>query len=124
MPSGGKRPGAGKKKGTKHKKTLEQQMALELMRNKILSQWKELIKAKIDLALGVFEMKQVKGSGQVRVYSRLPDGGALEYLFSVVVGRPRETIDLKVGELDELTKSIRSILDRKQGKIGKKSDLE
>lgn len=114
MPSGGKRPGSGKKKGSKHKKTIEQQIALELMRNKVLAKWEELIKAKIDLALGVFEMKQVKGSGRVRIYSRLPDGGALEYLFSVVVGRPRETIDLKVGELDELTKTIRGILDRKQ----------
>lgn len=104
-PKGHKKWG-GKKKGSKHKETIEKEMALEVMRKIVLKKWQPLIDKKIELAEGVF-VKNLKG-----VYKEKPDSQSLEYLFSMVVGRPKEAVDLNISNIKELQGFISSILKK------------
>lgn len=91
----------GKKKGSKHKNTIEQELALEFLRNKIREKWGELIDTKIELAKGIWAEKVIlKGKKKklVRVYQELPDSNSLEYLFSMVVGKPKQSLELGINE--------------------------
>lgn len=114
--AGGKRPGAGRKKGSKSKKTIEQQLALGIMRERVLKKWDALIEAKMEMALGVFTIKYIPGKDgkkqRAKVYQKLPDSGSLEYLFSMVVGKPKENVDLKIKGIQELTDKISEILKK------------
>ena len=83
----------GKKKGSKNKKTIEQEMALELLRKKIRENWDDLINTKLELAKGIWAQKII-GKGIVKVYKEKPDSNSLEYLFSMVVGKPKENLDI------------------------------
>ena len=86
----------GKKKGSKHKKTIEQELTLGFLRKQIMKKWRPLIDAKIRLALGIYvQRKIVLGKGHkktelVRVYKKPPDSASIEYLISMVVGKPKE----------------------------------
>jgi len=65
MPSGGARPGAGKPRGCKHKKTLEQEVALDLYKQRILNNLLPLIRAQFNQAEGMtvmFQRRKVKNS--------------------------------------------------------------
>lgn len=91
----------GKKKGSKHKKTIEQELALQFLRDKVREKWEELIDTKIELAKGIWAEKVIlrgKKKKLVRIYQELPDSNSLEYLFSMVVGRPKQRLELGVGE--------------------------
>lgn len=89
----------GKKKGSKHKKTIEQEMALEILRKEIRKYWGELIKTKVELAKGIYVEKKVpvgKGAKKmlVIVYKKTPDGKSLEWLIEMVVGKPKESVEV------------------------------
>lgn len=95
----------GKKKGNKHKKTIAQEMALETMREEIRQRMfgeDGLLSKKFELANGVWRIRTVKDSfGNVietKVYKEKPDSQSLEYLFSMVVGKPKESFEVK-GEI-------------------------
>lgn len=110
---GGKRPGAGRKKGSKLAKTLEKEQALDFMRKEILKKFTPLLDAKLDLALGHYEMKKDE-EGEVRVYKKAPNGSAIEYLFAMVVGKPKEEVENKIDGLDKLTDAIGQLLKPKK----------
>ena len=114
--AGGKRKGAGRKKGSIGKKTIEEKMALSEFRKKVLEKWEGLIDKKIALAEGVFVMKPVKVGGvvvDVKVYKEKPDGQALEYLFSMVVGRPTDKLQIiedPASKVDKTSKQYKEFL--------------
>ncbi len=93
-----------KKKG-KHKKTIEQEKALEFLRGEIRKNWGDLIDTKIQLAKGIW-VERVIRDGTVKVYQEKPDSSSLEYVFSMVVGKPKESL--------ELSGKIESILSKEQ----------
>ena len=90
-----------KKKG-KHKKTIEQEKALEFLREAIRDNLPELIQNKLELAKGIWVEKVVvlkDSKGKVtrtnaRVYRVAPDSDAIEDLFDRVVGKPKQLVDL------------------------------
>ena len=98
MAKGGKRPGAGRKQGSKGKKTIEQEMALSILREEIRKHWKDLINKKLELAKGIWVERRI-GKNLVAVSKKEPDSSSLEYLFSMVVGKPKEILELNTGEL-------------------------
>ena len=102
---------AGRKKGKRSIAKIVQEKALIVLRDEVLKEWKVLIERKMDLAKGVFEIKNVPREGKVKVFSRLPDSGSLEYLFSMCVGKPKENVDIKVKGIQELTEKIQAILE-------------
>lgn len=57
---GGKRNGTGPKKGSKHKKTLEQKIALDTIRQRVLKNAQKLINSQLNLAYGVSYLFKVK----------------------------------------------------------------
>lgn len=109
----------GRPKGSKNKKTIEQELALELLREKVREKWDELMNAKLDLALGCKVLKQTwsngKKVGEEYVYKEKPDSGSIEYLQAMVVGKPKTTTDVNVAtkRIEETQKSIQKILDKK-----------
>lgn len=50
---GGKRPGAGRARGSKNKKTIEQEVAMQEMRDRIIRSKDELLNSQMNLAMGV-----------------------------------------------------------------------
>lgn len=98
MVKGGKRPGAGRKQGSKSKKTIEQEKALEVLREEIRKNWGELLQSKLELAKGIWVERRI-GKNRAFVYREKPDSQSLEYLFSMVVGKPKETLELEGGKL-------------------------
>jgi hypothetical protein len=106
----------GRVKGSKNKKIVKQEFALEVMREKIRAEWDELISAKLGLAKGVWTEKKLNGvEGAVKVYKDKPDGDSLEYLFSMVAGRPKEALDInlttKAKKLEDIQNKITKIAD-------------
>lgn len=86
----------GKLSAKKRKKTLEKEALLLVMKEKILDKWGDLIDKKIELANGVYVMKPVVQNGKVidvKVYKEKPDGQALEYLFSLMIGKPKDEVE-------------------------------
>jgi len=116
---GGKRPGAGRPPGSKGKKTLEDQEALKLFRDMILKKWEPIFKAKLDLALGTKILKQTwsngKKVGDEYVYQDKPDSGSLEYLISLIVGKPKGSVDINLNAqtVEELQNKIKEQLEKK-----------
>lgn len=116
-PKGHKKYGGGMKTGQKTKKTLEQTETLELMREKITERMfgeDGLLKKKFELANGVYVMKPIKVDGvvvDVKVYKEKPDSQSLEYLFSMVVGKPSDKMDLNIHSKDikELAEAIKKL---------------
>jgi len=105
---GGKRPGSGRPKGSQNKKTIEEKMALAELRKKVLEEWEDLISKKIELAKGIYVIKPIKIKGKVvdvKVYQKEPDGQALEYLFSMVVGRPLDKLQVIEDETMKVDKT-------------------
>lgn len=102
----------GRPKGTRSIKRIAQERAIEVLKNKVLEEWEPLIETKIKLALGVYILKKVDGKIE-HVYLEKPDSGSLEYLFSMVVGRPKENMNLRIKGIQELTESVRKILGGK-----------
>lgn len=102
----------GIKKGGKHKKTIQKEMALELMQKEILKRMFEkdgLLQKKIELANGIYVMKPIRVGGvvvDVKVYKERPDSNSLEYLFSMLVGKPKESLDVEIGASKELLEAI------------------
>jgi hypothetical protein len=112
--SKGKQKTGGRKKGQKNKKTIEQEMALEFMRQRIREEWEGLIDVKIELAKGIWA-ERVIGGDLVKVFKEKPDGVALEYLFSMVVGKPKEAMDIHLigttKKLEDIQNKITKIAD-------------
>jgi hypothetical protein len=110
----------GKKKGSKHKKTIAQEQALEFLREKIRRDFDELYEAKIALAKGVYIIKPVEDNlGKVinaKAFKEKPDGQSIEYLFSLVVGKPKEKmdVDVKSSDIEKLALAIKKLADEKQ----------
>jgi len=99
-----------KKRGP-NKKTIEEKMALSILRKRVLNKWRPLIDKKIELAEGVFVMKPVKVGGvivDVKVYKEKPDGQALEYLFSMVVGRPMDKLEVSDNSKSKVDKTSKA----------------
>jgi len=114
---GGKREGAGRPRGSKDPKTIAKEKALEVLRNEILREWLPLIQTKIALANGVYVIKPIRQAGRVvdvKVYKEKPDSQSLEYLFNMVVGKPKENLDLNLGikEMKKIQDDIKQILER------------
>ena len=128
---GGSREGAGRPAGSKSRKTVEQEQALEFLRQRIRDDWEDLINRKIELAKGIYVMKDIKRGAdgkiiEAKVYRTKPDSQSLEYLLSIVVGKPTEKIEqsiiLKKGGIEdlsneELDRQIRVLEARKTAKI-------
>ncbi len=96
----------------KRKKTLEKEALLLIMKEKIDSIWGELIDKKIELAKGIYVLKPVVENGQVvdaKVYKDKPDGGALEYLFSMRVGKPKDQVEYSgsVGNYQDIPQELK-----------------
>lgn len=112
--SKGKQKTGGRKKGQKNKKTIEQEMALEFMRQRIREEWGDLIDVKIELAKGIWA-ERVIGGDLVKVYKEKPDGVSLEYLFSMVVGRPKEALDVNMmgqtKKIEDIQNKITKIIE-------------
>jgi len=123
----------GKKKGSKHKKTIEQEKALEFLREAIREHLPELIRNKLELARGIWceklvEVKDKKGKVKItkaRVYREKPDSGAIDSLLDRVVGKPASLMDF--GALipttviinvtsEEVAKAKKRIESKKNGK--------
>lgn len=102
----------GKMSAHKRKKTLEKEALLLIMKEKIDSIWGELIDKKIELAKGIYVLKPVIQDGKVvdaKVYSEKPDGGALEYLFAMRVGKPKDSFEYSgsVGSYQEIPAELK-----------------
>jgi len=110
--SGGKRPNAGRPKGAKNKKTIEQTMALEMLRERISAEWKEIINSIIQLALGVWVERKI-GAKKIKVYQKAPDAKAIEYLMDRFIGKVTQPVGEGKDGLSELTNTIRAILEKK-----------
>jgi len=109
----------GRPKGSKNKKTIKQEIALDEMRKEIRKQWFPLLEAKMALALGLKVLKQTwsngKKVGEEYVYKEKPDGGSIEYLQAMVVGKPKGSLDMNVGgeKIEKMQNNIKKILDKK-----------
>jgi hypothetical protein len=53
-----------------------------------------LLKAKFDLALGHYEVRENKEGELCDVYFVKPDGNAIQYLLNQTVGKPKETVEI------------------------------
>lgn len=108
----------GKVIGSKHKKTIEQELALEFLRERIRENWEELIDTKLELAKGIWVERKIRGKNKVRVYQKDPDSNSLEYVFSLVVGKPKEQLDINVNvklkKLEEIQNKINKVIDGKK----------
>lgn len=102
----------GRQKGQKNKRTIEQEKTLEYLRQEIRKEWQPLIKTKIELAKGIW-VEKIIGKESVKVYQEIPDSNSLEYLFSMVVGKPKEhlDIDFKVKELKGIQDGVQSLVE-------------
>lgn len=92
----------GKKPGSKHKKTLQQEMALEAIRERYRQEIPDLVERKIDLAKGLKVVRFIieknkkgkKTRRRLEYYERDPDSKAIEEIFDRVVGKPKSLWDL------------------------------
>ena len=83
--TGGARPGAGRKKGTN---AIEAEKLREFLIEKVREKANELAAAKMDLALG-HRFQDSEG----HVYTKSPDGAAIQYLLNQAIGKPKETVE-------------------------------
>jgi hypothetical protein len=96
------------------------------MKEKILDKWGDLIDKKIELANGVYVMKPVVQNGKVvdvKVYKEKPDGQALEYLFSMMIGKPKDEVEHSgsVGMYQDIPEELKEqIREFKEWKNNKK----
>jgi hypothetical protein len=104
---GGPQPGSGRPKGKKNAKTILQEEALAFMRKTIVKEWEPLLLAQMELAKGVTVRVDEK------IYKKAPDNVALQYLFAMVVGKPKESVDIKHEGLSELTEVVAKLLEKK-----------
>ena len=99
----GRKKTGGKKHGNKHRKTIEQEMALEFIRQEIRKNLPALIGDKIEIAKGIWveqlvELPTKKGKPKkfkAKVYRKLPDPRAIEELLNRVVGRPKMSFEME-----------------------------
>jgi len=109
----------GRPKGSKNKKTIEQELALEQLREKVREKWGPLLEAKMDLALGLKVVKQTwsngKKVGEEYVYKEKPDSGSIEYLQAMVVGKPKGNLDMNIAGkgIEKIQNNVKKILDKK-----------
>ena len=90
MHRGGLRPNAGRKKANH---TIEAEAARKAVIEAVVQKLQPLLRAKFDLALGVFR-EELTDEGDVRVYQETPDGNAIQYLLNQTIGKPAETHQL------------------------------
>ena len=114
----GRKKTGGVKKGKIKKFSTSKELALERMRQKIARKWTKLVNAKIALAEGVWVMKPVMKKGKLvktKVYQEKPDSLSLEYLFSIMVGKPTEKIDFsgKITSLELNQDQFSQIIQRR-----------
>lgn len=97
----------------KQKKTIEKEMALEEMRKEILKEWKPLIDVKMALAKGIKMVSYKLGKDTPVIYEKAPDGNSIEYLISMVVGKPKESLEVE-GKI-ELEATIQQVISKVYG---------
>lgn len=120
--NGGQRRGAGRPKGSySHKKIVELE-ARNILVERVLNNWKPLIDAKVDLALGDYYYEKIDGKGEVRkVYKNEPDSLSINHLIEYVIGKPKASVSLdgevKTPDLKEsvekLGETIQNILENR-----------
>jgi len=109
----------GRPKGSKNNKTIEQEEALNQLREKVRVKWDELLEAKMSLALGCKTLRQSwsngKKVGEEYVYKEKPDSGSIEYLQALVVGKPKGNLDVNVAgkKIEEIQNRIKQSFDKK-----------
>jgi hypothetical protein len=89
MPKGGARKGAGRKKA---QHTIETEAMRAFIVSKVKENLEPLLTAQLDLALGHL-VQETDDEGGERVYSKSPDGKAIEYLLNQSIGKPTEFIE-------------------------------
>ena len=90
---GGKRPGAGRKKGLASIKAEE---ARSYTVKRIAEELEPILSAQIELAKGAY-YEEIDGTeGVRRVYKSLPDSRVAAFLINQLIGRPKETAEIKV----------------------------
>lgn len=96
MAKGGKQPGAGRPKGSVSKSTALALAMREKLVERVNKEFKPLIDAKLDLALGYYEAFTNDQGDVVRAYRKPPDNMAIQYLLNQAIGKPKETMDLGI----------------------------
>lgn len=90
---GGKRPGAGRKKGLASIKAEE---ARSYTVKRIAEELEPILAAQIELAKGSC-YEEIDGvEGVRRVFKRLPDPRVASFLINQLIGRPKETAEVKI----------------------------
>ncbi len=113
----GGRPKGSKGKKTKAKK-IEEQKAMKVFKDMVLKKWGPLITAKLNLAEGVYYERTLFGNKKLtRIYKKAPDGGAIEYLISMIVGKPKDETPPPVSITIQLS---RVSVKKAEGRIKKK----
>lgn len=111
---GGYRVGAGRPKGSKNRKTIVELEARTALVNRILAEWDPIIDTMLSVGLGKAKYVDTKDGKEI-IYLKAPSPQVLLELVSFVVGKPKLEFSGAVNtpQLDELTKDIRSILEKK-----------
>ena len=91
---GGKQPGAGRKKGTKTQVTIAKEKAREFMIDQIAKELRPIVTAQVEAAKGMY-VQDFIGTLKVKVYQRVPDLKAGEYLLNQATGKPVETVKVE-----------------------------
>lgn len=105
---GGKRDGSGRKKGLASIKAEE---ARKYLVQRVADELESILVGQFELAKGIYhEVKN--GEDVTRVYQRLPDFKVAEYLINQVIGRPRESTELKIEEKHEIDHATKARINR------------
>ena len=117
---GGKRIGAGRKKGLASIKSEE---ARNYAVKRITEELGPILTGQIELAKGVFFESEDENGIRI-VYQKPPNAQVASYLISQVIGRPKETTELKIEQtfsLRELGRQADEIRKLEAEKTGAKS---
>lgn len=96
MARGGKRAGAGKPKGYRASHTIEAAKAREYLIDRITSELEPITTAQIEAAKGMWIDDLDPNGERIKVYRKLPDLKAGEYLLNQGVGKPVESLEANI----------------------------
>ena len=103
---GGARPGAGRKKGAASIKAEE---ARKYLNERVAAEIEDIVAGQIELAKGIYSEVETD-EGYRRIYRKLPDSKAAEYLLNQVIGRAKESIDMNL-------KPVFSLIELNKGRM-------
>ncbi len=111
---GGKRSGAGRPKGSKNRKTIIEAKAREFLVQQVLAKWDSIISTMLSVGLGKAKYIIIKNGKEI-TYIKAPNPQVLLDLISFVIGKPKIEFSgaINTPQLDELTKNVRAILEKK-----------